>query len=173
MSPEMASEPWMPSKSGAAPSVTVSMTGGSYPPGDFPAISQAEKFLSRGDFGGAVRVAFPLVMVDVQWVYNLAFPRHWTSRDVLAHGLRPDMGRLPDLLFQLYQLYEPVRYGQERDWVRGDLREILRRIYSDTALRDRQNAIEQAGTVPVAPTTFSVVPGGAPRNRPGEEGRRW
>lgn len=116
---------------------------------------EVERFLARGDNAGAVRTAFPLVMNDVQAVYGLGFPPHWTARDVLAHGLRTDMGRLPDLLFQLYSMYEPVRYGLPRDWVSGDVREILRRIYAETGLRSATGSAPEPAWL--SRPTFSVT----------------
>lgn len=133
----------------------------------YPTVVEVEKRLSRSDYGGAVSVAFPLVMNDVQRAYALSYPRHWTARDVLAHALRPDMGALPDLLFQLYRLYEPVRFGREQDWVRGDVREILRRIYTETALRVRPPAR------PAQLVAFSVVPPRAEHAGPSGGAEPW
>lgn len=166
----MAVDPRMPSRPATDSASAADSSAVGPLPTDVPAIVQADRRLAQSDFAGAVRVAFPLVMIDLQWVYNLSFPRHWTARDVLAHGLRSDMGRLPDLLFQFYEIYEPIRYGQEQDWVRGDLREILRRIYTETGLRNRGAQSEGRRTLP--PETFSVVPPGR-RARPPEEGKRW
>ena len=113
-----------------------------------PACREAQRYLDAGDPATAVRVAFPLVMMDVQRVYDLKFPPHWTSRDVLAHGLRPDMGRLIDLLWQLHRLYEPVRFGSREDWVSGDVTGLMRKIYTETGLRTVPRA--PAGPEPVS-----------------------
>jgi hypothetical protein len=121
-----------------------------------PAVVAVDKRLAAGDVAGAVRAAFPLVMMDVQRAYGVTFPPHWTSRDVLAHGLRPDMGRLPDLLLQLHALYEPVRFGTERDWVAGDVRGLVVRIYTETSLRALAQQYALHGG-----TTFSVLGPGA------------
>lgn len=137
-----------------------------------PAVAEMEKYLARSDIAGAVRTVFPLVMMDVQGVYDLSFPIHWTARDVLAHGLRPDMGRLPDLLFQLYSIYEPVRFGERRDWVGGDVREIVRRIYTETGLRSRVGLPVEPSR-PVAPATFSVIPAGSRGPGSTSGGKPW
>lgn len=138
-----------------------------------PAIAEVEKHLARSDVAGALRVAFPLIMIDVQRVYDLVFPAHWTARDVLAHGLRPDMGRLPDLLFQLYSLYEPVRFGERRDWMDGDVRGIVRRIYTETGLRSLVGLPTEPTRRPITPSTFSVIPSSpqTPGSTPG--GKPW
>jgi len=127
---------------------------------EVPAVVEVQRFLGRSDPGGAVRAALPLIMVDVQRVYSLSFPIYWTARDVLAHGLRPDMGRLPDLLFQLYSIYEPVRFGERRDWVPGDLLGIVRRIYTETGLRSVVGVSRDAPRR-LNPTTFSVISAGS------------
>lgn len=141
-----------------AESSTPAAPGSKAPPSSIPkthTIEEVEKFLARADFAGAARAAFPLVMIDVRAVYGLSFPPHWTARDVLAHGLRADMGRLPDLLFQLYSIYEPVRYGLPRDWVQGDVREILRRIYTETGLRSAPDLPLEVSSL--SRPTFSVT----------------
>jgi len=162
----------MPSSAGSSASKAPAAGGSPPPPAKVSAMEEVERHLSRSDFGGALRAVFPLVMVDVQRVYGLSFPPHWTARDVLAHGLRTDMGRLPDLLFQLYSMYEPIRYGLERDWVRGDVREIVRRIYSETGLRSLLEAPPAASVGPSRPT-FSVTPPESKAGEPAQEGRGW
>ncbi len=132
-------------------------SGGSLP----RALTEVEQRLTRSDYRGAVLTGFPLVMLDVEKAFGTEFPAHWTARDVLAHGIRGDSGNLPSLLFELYSLYEPIRFGQEKDWVRGDVLELVRRIYSETALGKRRDAslpqltlpamIGRARTEPAAP----------------------
>lgn len=162
----------MPDPSGSSTLRPPASGGSPSPPPGPRVIEEVERHLSRGDFGGAVRAALPLIMIDVQKAYSLSFSPHWTARDVLAHGLRPDMGRLPDLLFQLYSMYEPIRYGLERDWVRGDVREIVRRIYSETALRSVVGEPEVRVVGPSRPT-FSVGQPGAEDAESAAGGRGW
>jgi len=151
----------MPNSSGSAPPAPSGPDAQSSGPTGIPPLDELNDHLGRGDFSGAMRAVFPRIMIDVQRAYNLTFPPHWTARDVLAHGLRGDMGRLPDLLFQLYSIYEPVRYGEERDWVRSDPREIVRRIYTETGLRSILGRPADPEYSEFRPT-FSVV-------RPGRE----
>jgi len=162
----------MPDSAGSSTSPGAGTEGSVSSPPKVRAVEEVEMHLSRADFGGAVRAALPLIMVDVQRAYDLSFPPHWTARDVLAHGLRSDMGGLPDLLFQLYSLYEPVRYGLEKDWVRGDVRDIVRRIYTETSLRSVADTPAAPVAGPSRPT-FSVVPAGTKTAKPAQEGRGW
>jgi hypothetical protein len=117
---------------------------------DVPVLREIDRHIARSDYAAAVLAAFPLVMKDVERAFGTPFPSHWTARDVLAHGLRSDVGNLPTLLFQLYTLYEPIRFGRESDWVQGDVREIVRRIYTDTVL-GRRRVIAPTWEVPPPP----------------------
>lgn len=122
--------------------------------GDHLALRKIDEFLARSEYAKAVLTAFPLVMIDVQRAFGTTFPPHWTGRDVLAHGLRPDSGNLPTLLYSLYRLYEPVRFGRESDWEPGDLREIVKRIYAETAVGKRRAPPPPR---PAAPTVWVSV----------------
>ncbi|HXY47676.1 MAG TPA: hypothetical protein VEK13_07280 [Thermoplasmata archaeon] len=144
-------------------------TGDPAEPGDFPALREIEKFLAKSEYSKAVLAAFPLVMVDVQRAFGTTFPPHWTGRDVLAHGLRPDSGNLPSLLYSLYRLYEPVRFGRESDWTPGDLRGIVQRIYAETPVGKRRaprSPWSVASTVPVPGRPSQETP-------PPREGTSW
>lgn len=165
----------MPTTDGPTPATPPERIVPAAEPEGVPAIQELEKHLAHSDYGGGIRAAFPLVMIDVQLSYDLRFPSHWTARDVLAHGLRADMGRLPDLLFQLYSLYEPVRFGLERDWIRGDVRKILHQIYTETALRSRPVPPMESRPAPssLSRPTFSVVPVRAELANPSKEAGRW
>jgi hypothetical protein len=132
-----------------------------------PALTEVEKSLARSDYRGAVLAVFPLVMVDVERAFGTEFPAHWTARDVLAHGIRGDSGNLPSLLLELYALYEPVRFGQESDWVRGDVLELVRRIYSETALGKRREP-------PISsPPPTGMIGRARPEPPAAREGRSW
>src|SRR5208283_24341 len=56
------------------------------------------------------------------------------SPTFLKEFLRPDMGRLTELLPELYRRYEPARFGKVEDGDRDSLRALLERLYSQTAL---------------------------------------
>ncbi len=144
-------------------------TGDAAEPGGPLALREIDKFLAKGEYAKAVLAAFPLVMIDVQRAFGTTFPLHWTGRDVLAHGLRRDSGNLPSLLYSLYRLYEPVRFGRESDWAPGDLREIVRRIYAETAV-GRPRA-----TPPPLSAALTVWDAGRPTQAspPPTEGPSW
>ncbi len=132
-------------------------------------LEEVDACLARGEYPRAVRTAFTRVMLDVQESFGTRFPAHWTARDVLAHGLRPDSGSLSTLLFELYRLYEPIRFGQASDVVQGDVREIARRLYAETPIGRR--------TTPATPTrAWPATPGPTPTvppPRPMQEVDRW
>jgi hypothetical protein len=100
-----------------------------------PILDSVEQTLARGDFRTAVATAYLRVVLDIQAAYGLSLPRQWTHREFLTRFLRGDMGPLPTLVAQLYALYEPARYGTRMQWVQGDLRGLLGRIYSEPSLR--------------------------------------
>jgi hypothetical protein len=114
-------------------------------------ISEVERRMRAGDFAGAVQTAFLGVLADLERAYGLRVPPNWTDRDVLAHGLRTDMGQLPDLLFRLYELYEPIRYGQYRDWIREDPVALLHEIYGRTSMRSLTPGPDRPAAVPAPP----------------------
>jgi len=154
--------------SNAAPGDPSESSAGSADPA---ALREVDKYLAKSEYAKAVLTAFPLVMNDVQRAFGTTFPAHWTARDVLAHGLRPDSGNLPSLLYALYRLYEPVRFGKESDWTAGDLRGIVQRIYAETAVGKRR--------APPAPSSWSLpLPGSVPgrpasESPPPREGTSW
>lgn len=103
-------------------------------PANVPAIERAEAELARGHYGEAVLVSYRLVLADFQRAYGLNLLASWTYRDFLERSLRSDMGRLPELLIHLTTLYEPARFGRLEDWIREDLLQTLRLLYSETSL---------------------------------------
>jgi len=107
--------------------------------------------MGSGDFSGAVRTAFLGALADLEKAFGLRVPSNWTDRDVIAYGLRNDMGQLPDLMFRLYALYEPIRYGQFSDWIREDPVALLRAIYGRTSLSSLARPPERAAPVSVPP----------------------
>jgi hypothetical protein len=124
-----------------------------------PIVAAVEHRLAEGDFGRAVREAYFRVVLDAQRAYSLRLPGQWTHREFLAKYLRPDMGILPTLVAELHRLYEPVRFGTESDWVKGDVRKLLEQIYSEPPMRNlyRNPPAEPAPAAPTVPT-----PGRAP-----------
>jgi hypothetical protein len=119
-------------------------------------VRESEQRLARGEYGLAVSEAYHRVVLDLQKAYGLSLPAQWTHREFLAQYLRDDMGILNSEVARLYRLYEPVRYGSESDWTRGDLLDVLRKIYSEPPMRD---------LYPSARPTPSVVWNPADRSR--------
>ena len=115
---------------------------------------ETERLLNASQFAEAVSFAYLSVVQDVIQAFGLRPPKQWTHREFLTWGLRPDMGYFTNLLPRLYALYEPVRYGEPRDWRREDLMALLRSVYTEEPLR----RLYYASTV----TTFSSMSGRAP-----------
>jgi hypothetical protein len=114
-------------------------------------LEEIDGYVARSDLGGAVRAAFPRVMNGVGRAFGTVFPPRWTARDVLAHGLRSDAGNPSSLLLELSALYEPVRFGRRSDWISGDLRELVRRIYSETPVGKRHESLLPQFSLPSPP----------------------
>ncbi|HTT73613.1 MAG TPA: hypothetical protein VMG99_05635 [Thermoplasmata archaeon] len=133
-----------------------------------PAVRTVEEAVRRGDARGAVLEVFPTVMREVEAAFGSPFPRSHTARQVLAQDLRTDAGGLVPLLFRLYEIYEPVRFGPPEAVPPGDVVATVRRIYESTVLARRG--------APAVPTYSVRVPAPLPATRPLPEatgGNRW
>jgi metal-sulfur cluster biosynthetic enzyme len=105
-------------------------------PVEIPVITTVKQCLVRGVYGEAVRYGYQAAMYDLQRAYRTVFPPTWTNKDILEKGFRGRKGYLPQLFAQLYELYEPVRFGPPSEWKMhyGDVVGILQSIYADEAL---------------------------------------
>lgn len=105
-------------------------------PVEIPVITTVKQCLVRGVYGEAVRYGYQAAMYDLQRAYRTVFPPTWTNKDILEKGFQGRKGYLPQLFSQLYELYEPIRFGAPTDWKShyGDIVGILQSIYADEAL---------------------------------------
>jgi len=126
----------------------------SSPPAPISVLVETERLLNAGQYAEAVSFAYLSVVQDVIQAFGLRPPKQWTHREFLTWGIRPDMGYFTSLLPRLYALYEPVRYGESRDWHRDDLMGLLRSMYAEEPLRRLYSA--------PAITTFSAMSGRSP-----------
>ncbi len=101
-----------------------------------PVVAQTEKRLAQQEYARAVSEAYHRVVLDLQKAYGLSLPAQWTHREFLSDFLREDMGVLTSRVARLYEMYEPVRYGTESDWTKGDLMELLHQIYDEPPMRN-------------------------------------
>jgi len=101
-----------------------------------PVLDNAQALLLKGEYGRAVSDSYHRVVLDLQKAYGLTLPAQWTHREFLSDFLREDMGVVTTRVAGLYRLYEPVRYGRESDWARGDLMDLLRQIYEESSMRN-------------------------------------
>lgn len=110
---------------------------------------EVDSILGQGDPVRAVLFAYSTAEADVCRAFGLKLPKQWTHREFLREHLRRDMGYVAIGLPQLYALFEPVRYGGSKDVPAASLRELVRSLYEEPALR----------SLPVAPP--STGSGGA------------
>ena len=101
-----------------------------------PVLDNAQALLLKGEYGRAVSESYHRVVLDLQKAYGLSLPAQWTHREFLSDFLREDMGVVTTRVAGLYRLYEPVRYGTETDWARGDLLDLLHQIYEEPSMRN-------------------------------------
>ena len=127
-------------------------------------ISNAEKRLAAGEYARAVSDAYHRVVLDLQKAYGLSLPAQWTHREFLSDFLREDMGILTTLVARLYRMYEPVRYGSESDWVKGDLVELLSEIYAEPPMKNLYR------TTPLSAPRGADPSSAPPRSPAGVEG---
>ncbi|MGD0588999.1 MAG: hypothetical protein ABSA63_09460, partial [Thermoplasmata archaeon] len=106
-------------------------------PESSPVLQRVRDLLGSGDYTLAVRTAYRMAFEGTVRAYGLTVPPSCTDRQFLAEFLRPDMGKLIELLPALYHRYEPLRFGTvtpptEEDRTAFD--ELLVKLYSETAL---------------------------------------
>jgi hypothetical protein len=106
----------------------------------------------------AILLAFDRVFSDTVRTYGLNIPPGCTSLEFVSNHLRTDMGELCDLLPELYRLYEPVRFGGVAPADPQPIRNLVERIYTETALASVYDPLSQSkGPVDRAfSDTFSV-----------------
>jgi hypothetical protein len=90
--------------------------------------------LEQGEYAKAVIHAYRTAFDSIVRAYGLTVPPSCSDRRFLKGFLRPDMGRLSELLPELYQRYEPVKFGRLADGDRDSLRGLLERLYTETVL---------------------------------------
>lgn len=99
-----------------------------------PVVIAVRELCDAGKVGNAIRLAFDRGIADTVRAYGLAIPLGCTSLEFVSHQLRPDMGKLCELLPELYRLYEPVRFGGFSPTDPQPIRALVERIYSETSL---------------------------------------
>lgn len=97
-----------------------------------------------GKLADAIRFAFDRVVSDTIRHYGLNVPTGCTSLEFVAQHLRADMGKLSDLLPELYGLYEPVRFGEVPPADPGPIQTLVERIYTDTPLARAYDPLSQS-----------------------------
>ncbi|MGA8664566.1 MAG: hypothetical protein WB809_05830 [Thermoplasmata archaeon] len=148
-----------------SPSDHPEVSGSAPPVESNPVVLRVQELLAVGEYASAVRDGFRSAVEDTVRAFGLVVPPSRTDRQIVTVMLRPDMGKLPDLLPRLYELYEPVRFGGLSKGDGGPLLAVLRTLYAETALaRICDPRFQPQGPAAGSPTklTFSVV-GRAPR----------
>ncbi len=106
----------------------------------------------------AAVVAFDAIFADTIRLYGLKVPPSCTSFEFLSRFLRPDMGKLTELLPELYRLYEPARFGGGVSGDAQSVRSVVDRIYTETALAWAYDPLYQPKGPSIAPSTPNAVP---------------
>lgn len=126
-----------------------------------PLVLPTLELLGRGEYAAAVRLAYRTAVAGTVRAYGLSVLPGCTDRSFLKESLRPDMGRLSDLLRELYRSYEPVRFGKLRAGDDDALRELLQRLCSETVLGRIYDPLYQPNgpmkpgrTIPRSPRSF-------------------
>lgn len=133
-------------------------------PGREPAaVRRVEQAVREGRAAEVLLTAYPEAEDDVRRAFGMDLRTPSTHREFLSRHLRPDMGLVAVLLPQLYELYEPVRYGTSREVSGERLVELVRGLYHEPAMR--RVADRPGGTA--WPNGPPGVPGAAHPERPG------
>jgi len=103
-------------------------------PESSPVVRNVRGMLGRGEYALAVRTTFKAAFEGTVRAYGLTVPPSCTDRQFVAGFLRPDMGKLTELLPELYRRYEPVRFGKPGDGDRASFETLLLRLFSETVL---------------------------------------
>ena len=120
-------------------------SAGELRPESSPTFREERDLLERGEYAKAVLHAYRTVFDGTVRAYGLVVPPSCSDRQFLKQFLRPDMGRLSELLPELYRRYEPVKFGRLADGDRDALRGLLERLYSETVLARIHDPQFQAG----------------------------
>lgn len=105
-------------------------------PVEIPVITTVKQCLAKGNYPEAVRYGYQAVIYDIQRATQSVFPPNWTNTDVLERAFQGKRGYMPQLIRQLYALYEPVRFGNPArlNGHSGDVVGILQSLYADESL---------------------------------------
>jgi len=103
-------------------------------PESSPAFRQLRDLLDTGKYAEAVRIAYRSAFAATVRAYGLKVPISCTDRRFLEEFLRPDMGRISELMPQMYLLYEPVRFGKVGEGDRTAFRSLLERLFRETPI---------------------------------------
>lgn len=136
--------PVTPSRPGERSAATAGTSGKGRPtearpevaprPESNPDFLRLRELLERGEYAQAVRLGYRTVFDGTVRAYGLAVPPSCSDRQFLKEFLRPDMGRISELLPEFHRRYEPVKFGKLAEGDRDSLRTLLERIYSETAV---------------------------------------
>jgi hypothetical protein len=125
-------------------------------PIEVPVLTETKRLLARREYEKAVLYAYPAVLLDVERAYGVQFSPNWTHEEVLVHGMRPGMERLPEFLLVLYRLYEPVRYGRNVPAQGDSLVGALQSIYSHRPMWELYKELLLSGNPSASPDPTAI-----------------
>ncbi|HEV2166683.1 MAG TPA: hypothetical protein VGS23_06910 [Thermoplasmata archaeon] len=98
---------------------------------EIPVISEVNRRLAKGDYEGAIRIAYPKAARDLARAFRVPFPAGMTHEEFLRTQTTEAMGHLPEFFQRFYELYAPLRYGPPGAWQDpAALVTILKSIYA-------------------------------------------
>lgn len=112
-----------------------------------PLVARVEALVAQGNPVEAALLAYRTAEDDVRRAFGMNLPQQWTHREFLRRHMRADMGYVAVLLSQLYVIYEPVRYGGQRDVPVTHLVNVVRSLYQEPVLRNALTAFTPTSTL--------------------------
>jgi hypothetical protein len=135
---------------------------------EVPVLTEAKRYVVRGDAGAALRYAYPKVVEDLGRAFGTALPEGYSHEELLERSFTPEMAPLVDFFQRLYTLYAPARFGEGAPPEAGDeALELLQSLYSAEPMW-RLYVIPENGAkvAPASPPTL-------PPDLPVEEESPW
>jgi hypothetical protein len=135
---------------------------------EVPVVTEAKRYVVRGEVGAALRYAYPKVVEDLSRAYGTELPEGYSHEELLARSFTPEMAPLVDFFHRLYVLYAPARFGDGAPAESGDeALGLLQSLYAAEPMwRLYVTPGDGASPVVVAPPAPEPVP-------PDEEESPW
>jgi hypothetical protein len=95
---------------------------------------RVRELVADGKYADAVQLAYRSAFKDVVESFGLRVPASATDREFVRDYLRPDMGKIVEILPELQRLYEPVRFGGLSEGSGDAVLALVARLEQETLL---------------------------------------